>query len=120
MANTTTITDLANAVTHELDTEAFSLDFTPAMRFRPNLRKRDLDGNVSVQVVPEAKTLAQASRGSIVDAGFTVNVGIIQRLDGSPDDDEAQIANLMAFVEEVADARRHGDADEQFRDRVGR
>lgn len=96
-----TINELAEAVTHELNTAALTMDFNAVKRFRPIIKRRDLDG-LSVQVVPESKAQEDISRGSKRNA-FNINIGIQKPLDNSASDDEAEIGELMIFAEAVAD-----------------
>jgi hypothetical protein len=97
-----TIDQIAEAVTHELNTAAPSKDFTAVKRYRAKVKKQDLGTGITVQVVPSSLAKALATRAD-TEAEYTLQVGMQKRLDSSASDDETEIAGLMLFAEELAE-----------------
>ena len=90
-----TIVDIADALTAELNAHAFGQTFTAVRRYRPVYELAEM-ADLHVTVVPKGVALERADR-SREQVDVRIDVAVQKKVAG-----EAEIDGLMALVEEIA------------------
>ena len=92
------ISDIADAVTTELNAGTFSLSFTAERHYLARFELKQL-GTLRVPVVPKATTIETAARRQ-AQHDVQIDVGVLQKLQAA---DNSEIDELVTLVEELAD-----------------
>jgi len=102
MARLTDIADAIAAELHAAPEETFAAPFAAGRRCVPLVDLADLAG-LHVTVVPAARSMATATRGSASDE-IAADIAVQQRVNPASIDDE--VAGLLGLIEQIADYLR--------------
>jgi hypothetical protein len=92
------ITNIAEALKHELNAHDFSMEFEAARDYLPVFDLQDMQ-TLHVTVVPAGVTIQKLDR-SRTQSDVQVDIGVQKKLSEA---DNAEIDTLMALVEEIVD-----------------
>lgn len=92
---TTSIKELADAVTAELNDSAFSQAFTASREYAPTIKAEDL-ADLRVIVAPGGIETERLSRTTVA-VRYKIDIGILKRVDS----DVAEIDNLIELANEI-------------------
>ena len=93
-----TLAQIVDAVTDDLNAKAFSLPFEAERMYRPRFELPEMK-ELHVTVVPASIELTTASR-SLVQIDYTIDVAVQKRFEK---DGPTELDSLMALVEEIID-----------------